>query len=274
YLKDILVYTTIPYYSNWGYAALLKHDGSISLCTTANNKNEDFRFASLTKLITAKAIVNIFHEKKISLDRKFIDFFSEFENKKYRDNRVKDITINHLLNHSSGLGGPWGADDMIVSKKPWCPSNIINLTQVKIAGKPGSNYLYSNVSYCLLGALINELSIEKDYKKHIEKNYLSKNLYFLDNNFRSDEAPYNTKYDVLFNLNYINQINFDFLASSAGLAGSSHSFLSLIQSLYSKSDLEFLFKRLESQCTTNLNNCYLWNFRLMKKDSNYKIIFS
>lgn len=179
-----------------------------------------------------------------------------------------------MLNHSSGLGGPWGADDMIISKRPWCPSNITNLTQIKIAGKPGSNYLYSNVSYCLLGALINELSIEENYKKHIEKNYLSKELYFLDNSITSNEAPYNTKHDALFNLNYVNQLNFDSLASSAGLAGSPYSFITLIKNLYSKSDLDFLFKKLESQCATNLNNCYLWNFRLMKKDLNHKIIFS
>src|SRR5436190_6829557 len=59
--------------------------------------NTNFRLASVTKQFTAMAIMILADHKKLSLDERLTDFFPEFPN------YGKQITLRHLLSHTSGL---------------------------------------------------------------------------------------------------------------------------------------------------------------------------
>ena len=62
-------------------------------CTT----NTNFRLASVTKQFTAMAVLILADRGKLKLDEKLTDFFPEFPA------YGKQITVNHLLTHTSGL---------------------------------------------------------------------------------------------------------------------------------------------------------------------------
>src|SRR5258705_1342217 len=59
--------------------------------------NTNFRLASVTKQFTAMAIMILAEGRKLSLDESLTDFFPEFPT------YGKDITVRHLLSHTSGL---------------------------------------------------------------------------------------------------------------------------------------------------------------------------
>ena len=62
-------------------------------CTT----NTNFRLASVTKQFTAMAVLILAEHEKLKLDERLTDFFPEFPA------YGKQITVNHLLTHTSGL---------------------------------------------------------------------------------------------------------------------------------------------------------------------------
>ena len=79
-------------------------------------KNDIFRIASMTKAITSFAILKLWEKGKIGLDdpvHKYIpqfasveilDSFNENDSSFTTKKRINDITIRHLLTHTSGIG--------------------------------------------------------------------------------------------------------------------------------------------------------------------------
>ncbi|MCK5470628.1 MAG: beta-lactamase family protein, partial [Cyclobacteriaceae bacterium] len=82
----------------------------------AMKKNTIFRIASQSKAITSTAVMMLWEEGKFRLDDPISKFIPEFKNPqvlknfKYKDTSYstaaadKEITIRHLLTHTSGLG--------------------------------------------------------------------------------------------------------------------------------------------------------------------------
>ena len=60
-----------------------------------------FRYASMTKLWTADAVLALVNENKIGLDTKAVDILPEIRNQ--TDPRMNDITVAHLLLHQGGF---------------------------------------------------------------------------------------------------------------------------------------------------------------------------
>jgi CubicO group peptidase (beta-lactamase class C family) len=118
-------------------------------------ENSVFHAASISKLFTAVAVMNLVEQNKISLNHKLIDLIPEL---KYDDLRVKDITIKNLLNHTSGLTD--------INKYHWDNNNqsessleefVLGLN-LKLNSKPSSAYKYNNLAYNILGYIIEKLS--------------------------------------------------------------------------------------------------------------------
>ena len=145
--------------------------------TNQNSKSEItestlFNIASITKLFTATAIMQLVEEGKLALDDKVIDLLPEF---KMKDKRFKEITVYHLLTHSSGL--MW---DNKLKNSPnnetSLPLYLKNLENKKLNFKPGSKMsykTYSNVAFDLLGIIIEKIS-NQSYKEFIQNNQLNK----------------------------------------------------------------------------------------------------
>ena len=83
----------------FGYA-----DFSVFKKIPAYPKNR-FRFASLSKPLTATAIMSLVEEGKLSLDSRVVPLLQGDLPQKIRDKRMEQITLQHLLEHR---GGPIG----------------------------------------------------------------------------------------------------------------------------------------------------------------------
>ena len=60
-----------------------------------------YRVASISKLFTATGLMKLYHENKISLDDKVSKHLPWFTSEK--DDNLQNISIHHLLTHSSGI---------------------------------------------------------------------------------------------------------------------------------------------------------------------------
>ena len=111
-----------------------------------------FHVASVSKQFTAFSILLLEQEDKLSLNDEihlYLSYLPQFE---------KKITIQHLLNHTSGLRDQWALltmagwrlDDVITQ------SDIIDIVkrQQKLNFEPGSKFLYSNTGYTLLSEIV------------------------------------------------------------------------------------------------------------------------
>lgn len=116
-----------------------------------------FHLASVTKLFTATAILQLAEAGKLHLDDALTKHIPEFS---MRDERYRDIQLQHLLTHSSGL--MW---DNKLKKSPddagSMPLFISQLKKKKLAFQPGekmSYSTYSNVGFDLLGMVVERVS--------------------------------------------------------------------------------------------------------------------
>lgn len=129
-----------------------------------------FHLASISKLFTATAILQLVENNKLSLEDKLVDILPEF---KMKDKRYAEIKVKHLLTHSSGL--KWNNK---LKKSPDDTSSISlyiqNLQKAKLKFTPGkkmSYKTYSNVGYNLLGIVIERVS-GQSFDNYIYENIL------------------------------------------------------------------------------------------------------
>jgi CubicO group peptidase (beta-lactamase class C family) len=129
-------------------------------CTPETN----FRLASLTKQFTAMSILILADRKKLSLDESLTEFFPEFPS------YGKQITVRHLLSHTSGL---IDYEDVIPAGTtiPVLDRDVLRLLlkQDKTYFPPGSKFRYSNSGYSLL-SLIVEVRSGMPFAQFLKKN--------------------------------------------------------------------------------------------------------
>ncbi len=132
--------------------------------------NHLFRLASVSKLITAVAIMKLVENSKISLDSKVFGKYGILNDDKFlhiKDKRLENITVRHLLNHSGGWTKNYG--DLAFLPKVVAkgvgeslPVNIDSyikfVTTHKVHFEPGSYSAYSNLGYVILGKVISKVA--------------------------------------------------------------------------------------------------------------------
>jgi CubicO group peptidase (beta-lactamase class C family) len=121
-----------------------------------------FRVASISKPITSAAILKLEEEGKLSLE----DFvFGESgilgNDFNYSDERIKEITVLQLLNHTAG---GWANDrnDPMFQYQSLSSQDLIKkiVATRSLQSSPGSKYAYSNFGYCILGRVIEKVTGE------------------------------------------------------------------------------------------------------------------
>ena len=140
-----------------------------------------FRIASVSKLITAVAVMKLFEEGRLDLDEQVFGadgIFSEEVYLEYRDKRIEDITIRHLLNHTAGWsrysGDPMFSSLYIARKMDIdAPAGFSEVLQFALSRrlnyKPGTRYSYSNLGYGILGEIVARKS-GMDYQDYVVMN--------------------------------------------------------------------------------------------------------
>lgn len=133
----------------------------------------NFLSCSVTKLFTATAIMQLSEQGKIDITQKLIYYLPDF---KMKDQRYKDITIEQMLTHSSGLY--W---DMELKHSPNDSSAlrklVYSLDDKILDFAPGTRFdatkTYSNAAYDILGYLVQKIS-GMQYEDYIRENILLK----------------------------------------------------------------------------------------------------
>lgn len=158
-------------------------------------KDAIFRIASQTKAITSTAVMMLWEEGKFQLDDPISKYIPEFKNQKvltgfsYSDTSwtgipvENEITIRHLLTHTSGIGYGMidpderfrmiyqkaGIIDAFTTNPVSLADNIKNLASMPLHHNPGENFVYSE-GLDVLGYLIEIVSgeaFDQYLKNHI-----------------------------------------------------------------------------------------------------------
>lgn len=153
-----------------------------------------YNWASITKTMTAIAILQLRDRGRLALDDAAVKYVPELRQVHDGFGSIEDVTIRELLSHSAGFRNPtwpWECDD--AKDCAWEPFEPTKWAQVNamlpythIAFKPGTQWSYSNLGYVFLGQIIERLSGD-DFEVYIDKNIL-KPLGMQDSYF--DRAPY------------------------------------------------------------------------------------
>lgn len=169
-----------------------------------------FRIASISKLITAVAIMKLAEEGKLSLNDRVFGPDAILNDPYFgnpRDKRVYGITIAHLLSHEGGWTLRWG-DQMFMPvtiaekmgvKPPASTKTIVRYALDKrLHFTPGSGKAYSNLGYAILGLVIEKVS-GMSYEDYCIREVLEPiGIYDmrLAHNLASEKAPFEVSYYI------------------------------------------------------------------------------
>ncbi|HEY31729.1 MAG TPA: beta-lactamase family protein [Dehalococcoidia bacterium] len=125
-----------------------------------------FDLASCSKSFTALAVLILRDDDLVDLDSPVSHYLPDF---KTADPEIAaEITVRHLLHHSSGLPGTFAEPLAIHSGDDAMDKLVAALEKVHLDRTPGSSFEYSNLNYCLLGAIIEEVSGVK-FEEYLEQ---------------------------------------------------------------------------------------------------------
>ena len=123
--------------------------------------------ASVSKILTASAVLKLIDAKKISLDQKVNTIITYFP--------FPDVTVKTLLNHRSGMrnyayftdkkDGVWDRHNILTNK------DIVNLMVTKDIGlesRTDTRFSYCNTNYAVLALIIEKIT-GLSYKKAMER---------------------------------------------------------------------------------------------------------
>lgn len=125
----------------------------------------DYHIASMTKSITAMAVLKLRDEGKLSLDDPIDQYIPGAKNLRKLTSDAPLITIRDLLIHTAGFpeDNPWG-DRQLGRSDAWLDS--LYATGPAFSNVPGLGYEYSNLGYSSLGLIIKKVS-GKTYQEYI-----------------------------------------------------------------------------------------------------------
>lgn len=131
-----------------------------------------FRIASVSKSITAVAILKLAAAGKLSLQDKVFGpgslLGAAYGSKPY-SSRLRAVTVLHLLQHTAG-GWSNNANDPMFSHPEWPADTLVARTidQQPLENDPGTVYAYSNFGYCILGRIIEKVT-GKSYAAYVQE---------------------------------------------------------------------------------------------------------
>jgi CubicO group peptidase (beta-lactamase class C family) len=109
-----------------------------------------FQSGSMGKQFTATAVMMLVEAGKLSLDDKLIKFFPD------GPDAWRNITIRHLLTHTSGMGDYPNDFDL---RRDYTEDEMIQrIKAIPLTFQPGEKWSYSNLGYVTLGVLIHKIS--------------------------------------------------------------------------------------------------------------------
>ena len=129
-----------------------------------------FRIASMTKNMTALAILSLRDRGWLQLDAPLAHYVPQFAAVKPATLDSAPVTVRHLLTHTAGFvtDDPWG--DRVLGMTPAELDTVI-ATGHLFARPPGLAFEYSNLGYALLGRVLTNVSGEP-YQAYMRRTFL------------------------------------------------------------------------------------------------------
>ncbi len=167
-----------------------------------------FRIASVSKLITAVAIMKLVEDEKLDITDKVFGpdgILNDPKYLNYSDKRYEQITIHNLLNHTAGWNGKKGepvfnslyvARIMDVPPPAEMPEIIEYSLSKRLSYTPGRKYSYSNLGYCILGEIIEKVT-DMEYEEYVQFAILHpQGIYdmHIGKSFYDEKYPYEVRY--------------------------------------------------------------------------------
>ncbi|HQU82777.1 MAG TPA: serine hydrolase domain-containing protein [Pyrinomonadaceae bacterium] len=135
-----------------------------------NSETSRFNIASISKTFNAVAILQLKEKGKINIDDAVKKYLPEF--------RYADITIRHLLSHTSGLPDFDLYDELyekeplrIITNKDVMP--FLDKWKEPLPFKPGEKWAYSNTNYNLLVLVVEKVS-GQEFNSYLQENIFAK----------------------------------------------------------------------------------------------------
>ncbi len=157
----------VVYSDAFGYA-----DGPRQIKATPDTV---YHWWSMTKIPTAIAIMQLQEQGKLNIDDLVTEYLPWFE-VNYPSPTSPSLTVRHLLQHSSGL------PDTVPAMIGWVHYDDVTPNQTEVLRKylpdfntlkfePGTQAVYSNLNYMVLGAII-EAVAGQTYESYVTENIL------------------------------------------------------------------------------------------------------
>jgi len=173
-------------YSVPGLSFAITKDGRLVLAKTYGFANKEtgervaprhrFHIASVSKPLTATAIMKLFEANKLQISSKIFGagalLGTTYGTQPYKQN-VDKITVENLLNHT---GGGWASDlgfDPMFNDTNLNHTDLISktLNDQALQKVPGAEYHYSNFGFCVLGRVVEKLS-GQTYQNYVKNQVL------------------------------------------------------------------------------------------------------
>ncbi len=150
-----------------------------------------FPIGSLSNIFTIIGIFQLVEAGLLSFNTSVMSVLPEFQTKSTNTN---EITVNHCINHLSGLPSKINnRQTSVLSTKEM----LSNFQQIKLVSIPGATFQYSLLNYVLLGAIIEQIS-NQSYADYIQSHiceplnmtstFVSSEPDFASNSFRISEG--------------------------------------------------------------------------------------
>ncbi len=134
----------IIWLGTYGYSDLSHH--------VAASTKTIYRIASISKVITAVAIMQLVEKRKINLDANVLNYVPYFPKKKWK------FTVRQILQHTAGLRtykpGEFNSTSSYASTK----DAVEVISNDPLVFKPGTKFLYTTLGYNLLAAVIENVT--------------------------------------------------------------------------------------------------------------------
>ncbi|WP_026674736.1 serine hydrolase domain-containing protein [Alkalihalobacterium bogoriense] len=126
------------------------------------DEETNFHLGSLSKVFTSIAVLQLYEKEKLNLDTAVVHYLPWFP--------FNEITVKHLLQHSSGLPGRLNVHDISnVNPEEITEMMEAKLKDVSLVGKPGEVYEYTNMNTDLLQRIVEEVTNES-FPNYMETN--------------------------------------------------------------------------------------------------------
>jgi CubicO group peptidase (beta-lactamase class C family) len=250
-----------------GCVAILYHDTAIyqkalgieNIKSKKGLSNESvFQLASVSKIFTAIAVLKLKEQNKLSLKDKIDRYFPDFP--------YKNITIENLLSHTSGLPNYLyfyyhlpKADSVVLTNQ-----RVLNLlTQHKPAAyfKPGRLFQYNNTNYVILALLVEKLS-GQSFQNFVKQNIFDacgmKNTCF----FNVSDSMKNQAFAFDYRKHPIGTDEFDYVVGDKGVCSTAQDMILFSKNLFEGGIVSNINEAIKPRVRTAFGRYYGFGFRI------------